>query len=145
MAVGVIGLGLFFLFGAWAIAVLPSYARIGPRFFPYIVGSGLLGAGLLLLWQAVRAPKHAVPEVPEDWAAVSRITTGLVLNVALMEWAGYILVTTLLFILAARGLGSRRYVTSALAGFILALTTHLAFTRLLDLRLPAGLLEIVIS
>jgi putative tricarboxylic transport membrane protein len=145
MAVGILGLGLFFLFGAWAITVLPSYARIGPRFFPYIVGSGLVGAGLLLLWQAVRAPKHAVPEVPEDWAAVSWITAGLVLNVALMEWAGYILATTILFILAARGLGSRRYLTGALAGFILALTTHLAFTRLLDLRLPAGFLGIVIS
>ncbi|MGH7830472.1 MAG: tripartite tricarboxylate transporter TctB family protein, partial [Candidatus Binatia bacterium] len=68
-----------------------------------------------------------------------------VLNVALVDRAGYIPATMLLFILAARGLGSRRYLASAAAGFILALATYLAFTRLLDLRLPPGWLGIIFS
>ena len=145
VALGVLGVGVFFLFGARAITVLPSYARIGPRFFPYIVGSGLLAAGFLLLWQALRAPKPATGETAEDWASISWITAGLVLNVALVDRAGYIPATMLLFILAARGLGSRRYLASAAAGFILALATYLAFTRLLDLRLPPGWLGIIFS
>jgi hypothetical protein len=47
--------------------------------------------------------------------------------------------------LAARGLGERRYLKSGLAGLVLALVTYLAFTRLLDLHLPVGLPGIVVS
>jgi putative tricarboxylic transport membrane protein len=145
MALGVLGLGLFFLLGAVNISVLASYARIGPRFFPYIVGAGLLVAGLLLLGQAIGVRAAAAPRTiappSQNWPAVTWIAGGLILNVALMESAGYILSTACLFFFAARGLGSRRYLINALAGLLLAIGTFLAFTRLLDLHLPPGLLE----
>jgi len=152
VALGAAGLGLFFLLGTRAIRVLPSYARIGPRFFPYVVGGGLIGAGLLLAWQALRgqaatpvAEEGVDPDAPSDWWAVSWIVSGLILNVWLMERAGYILATTFLFTLTAYGMGSRRHSRNVLSGFILAIMTYLAFTRLLDLHLPAGWLALLVS
>jgi putative tricarboxylic transport membrane protein len=145
MALGVFALGLFFFFGAWAIQVLPSYARIGPRFFPYIVGAGLVIAGVLLLIDALRGRGSVIGAVQENWLAVGWIAIGLAINVALMEWAGYIPATTLLFLFAARGLGSRSYLASALIGLSLSVVTYLAFTRLLDLKLPPGWLEFALS
>lgn len=152
MAIGVLGLGGFFLFGAGAVDGLSTYARIGPRFFPYIVGWGLAATGLLLVWQEIRPQRadyhmarQAVVQAPEDWAAVSWITAGLVANVALLPWAGYIPATMFLFILSARGLGSRCYLSLTLIALSLALVTYLAFTRLLDLRLPPGWLAIILS
>jgi putative tricarboxylic transport membrane protein len=144
MALGVFALGLFFFFGAWAITVLPSYARIGPRFFPYIVGAGLVIAGILLLIDAFLGRGPAIGETAENWAAVGWIVTGLALTVGLMEWAGYIPATTVLFLFAARGLGSRSYLAGAFIGLSLSVATYLAFTRLLDLKLPPGWLEFVL-
>jgi putative tricarboxylic transport membrane protein len=145
VAFGVLGMGLFFLVGALNIPVLAGYARIGPRFFPYIVGAGLLVAGLLLLGQAIgvraAAAQRTIVRSSQNWRAVTWIAGGLILNVALMERAGYIISTACLFFFAAGGLGSRRYLVNALAGLLLALGTFLAFTRLLDLHLPPGLLE----
>ena len=46
VALGVVGLGLFFLVGSLNIRVQPSYATIGPRFFPTTVGLGLIACGL---------------------------------------------------------------------------------------------------
>ncbi|MGH7846110.1 MAG: tripartite tricarboxylate transporter TctB family protein [Candidatus Binatia bacterium] len=152
MASGVFGLGLFFIFEARAIPVLGTYARIGPRLFPYLVGGGLTGAGILLFWQTIGARKAAdtgqqqsLSHAPKDWAAVAWITAGLIVNVILMERAGYIVSTTCLFIFAARGLGSRRYFTNVLVGFLLAVVAYLSFTRLLELHLPSGLFELFIS
>jgi putative tricarboxylic transport membrane protein len=152
MALGILSTGLFFLLGAMNITALGTYARIGPRFFPYLVGAGLLLAGFLLLWQSagahkisVRGYRAAIAPAPENWVAVSWIAGGLILNVALMESAGYILSTACLFFFAARGLGSRRYFINVLAGLSLAVVTFLAFTRLLDLHLPLGLLEGLIA
>jgi putative tricarboxylic transport membrane protein len=143
VAIGVVALGLFFLIGASSIALLPGYARIGPRFFPYLVGCGLVVAGLLLVREAFR-PREQPSGQADDWTAIAWIVAGLIASAALMEAAGYIPATTLLFVLAARGLGERRYARSALAGLILALVTYLTFTRLLDLHLPNGLLASVI-
>jgi putative tricarboxylic transport membrane protein len=145
VALGVFALGLFYLFGARSITVLPSYARIGPRFFPYIVGAGLVIAGVLLLIDARRGRSSIIRDVRENWRAAGWIAIGLVLNVGLMEWAGYIPATTLLFFFAARGLGSRNYFAGALIGLTLSVVTYLAFTRLLDLKLPPGWLEFALS
>lgn len=54
VALGVVGLGLFFLVGSLNIRVQPSYATIGPRFFPTTVGLGLIACGLWNLAARVR-------------------------------------------------------------------------------------------
>lgn len=146
-ALGVLALGTYFAFGAFNIRVLPSYARVGPRFFPLLTSGGLLLCGFLLCVQALRG-KAALPEeaedvdadAPSDWRAVLWLCAALLLDAVLIRRLGFVLASTVLFWLAAVGFGNRTHLRTLLIGFTLALLVHLAFTRLLDLTLPQGIL-----
>ncbi len=145
-----IAYGVYLYLGAEAIRVLPTYSRIGPRFFPYLVAAGTFVCGVLLLIQALRGQRGA-PEAGEDVDVTARdnlrpvlvIAVALALGTLLMEPAGYVLASAVLFTGVALGFGSRRTVRDAGVGLVLALTTYLAFTRLLDLNLPAGILPLL--
>lgn len=146
IALGVLALGGFFAYGAFGVSVTQSYSRVGPRFFPFLVAAGLLLCGALLLVQALRG-KAADPEggedvdadAPTDWRAVLLIAAGLVGTAFLMEPLGFPLTAALLFWTVALAFGSRNLFAPVI-GLGLALLVHLAFTRLLDLNLPAGVL-----
>jgi len=149
VALGVVGLGGFFLHGALTLRVLPSYARIGPRFFPLLVGIALLACGVALVVQALRGVR-GVPEEAEDtdaeaatdWGPVAIILATLVLQVALIGRLGFVLSSTLLYAGVALGFGERRVWRSGAIGLALSLVVYLSFTRLLGLRLPAGVLPL---
>lgn len=146
-ALGVLALGGYFALGAFDIRVLPGYARIGPRFFPLVVALGLLVCGALLLIQALRgkaAPPEATEDAdssaPTDWRAPLLLSLALLADILLMRRLGFVLASTLLFWLAAVAFGNRTHLRTLLVGFALASGVYLAFTRLLDLRLPQGVL-----
>ena len=147
ISLGVLGLGGYFVYGALQINVAQTYARVGPRFFPFLVAFGLLACGALLLLQALRgqsAPPEAGEDVdvsaPVDYRAVGTISAALVLYVLLLESTGFILASAVLFWGVALAFGSRAWVRDPLVGLALAFVVYEAFTRLLGLRLPAGLL-----
>ncbi len=149
VALGVLALGGFFLQGALALRVLPSYARIGPRFFPILVGVALLVCGVALVVQALRGVR-GVPEDAEDidagaqadWVPVAVIGATLALHALLVGRLGFVLSTTLLFMGVALGFDERRVWRTAPVGLALSLAVYLAFTKLLGLRLPAGVLPL---
>lgn len=149
MALGVIALGVFFLVGAFDIGGLGGYSQIGPRFFPFLVTAGLLICGAVLMVQALRG-KAAPAEESEDvdpaarvnWWPVALLSVALVVDILLIEILGFVISSTLLFWGAAFAFGSRRYLRDVLIGLILTSVVYLAFTRLLDLNLPAGILPI---
>ncbi len=130
--------------------MLPTYSRIGPRFFPYVVAIGTLACGALLLISALRGQRSA-PEGGEDIDLSARdnlrpvlvIAVALALGTLLMERAGFVLASTVLFTGVALGFGSFRILRNLGVGLVLALTIYLSFTRLLDLNLPAGLLPLL--
>ena len=149
MSLGVIAMGIFFLVGAFDIGGLGGYSQIGPRFFPFLVAAGLLLCGVLLLVQALRgkaAPAEESEDVDPaarvDWWPVALLGVALVADILLIEIIGFVLSSALLFWGAAFGFGSRHYLRDALIGLMLASVVYLAFTRLLDLNLPAGILPI---
>src|SRR5690606_40537189 len=65
VALLVIVYGIYLVNGAGLIRVLPVYSRIGPRFFPYLVGFGALTCGVLLLIGALLGDRSQ-PEGGED-------------------------------------------------------------------------------
>ena len=146
VSLGVLALGGFFAYGALQINVTQSYARVGPRFFPFLVTAGLLICGAILLAQALRG-RAADPEggedvdadAPTDWRAVALVAVGLVGTALLMERLGFPLTAGLLFWAVAFAFGSRSPF-APVYGLALAFVVYLAFTRLLDLNLPAGVL-----
>ncbi|REJ37142.1 MAG: tripartite tricarboxylate transporter TctB family protein [Bacillota bacterium] len=148
LGLGVLGLAAFFFIGALRIRISPSYAHIGPRFFPFLVSTGLGACGIGLLAQGLRQLKSgAAPaegeaaEPPINWVSVSLTAAAVVFYILLLERAGFIAASTVLFSLVAAAFGARRYGLAVLIGFILSFTAYWAFTQWLGLRLPAGIMR----
>lgn len=147
VSLGVLALGGYFAYGALAINVSQAYSRVGPRFFPFLVAAGLILCGALLLVQALRGVR-APPEqgedvdlgVPPDYRAVGGVVASLAAYVLLLERVGFVAASALLFWGVATAFGSRAWFRDPFIGIVLALAVYLAFTRLLGLRLPAGVL-----
>jgi putative tricarboxylic transport membrane protein len=75
-----------------------------------------------------------------DWLAVLLVSAGLIAQMLLLEWVGWIVAATILFVLTARAFMSRRLVADAALGVGLAALTFVVFSYGLDLSLPAGTL-----
>jgi putative tricarboxylic transport membrane protein len=142
ISLGLIALGIFVIWETRSIAETQGYAQIGPRLFPYIVGVGLTLCGAVLGWQAIFGGWRNVPLDQEghdapDWMAFGIISAGIVLHMIVIGWAGFILAGTLLFVLIARGFGSRKPVRDAIIAVVLTMVVYFVFTRALGLKLPA--------
>jgi putative tricarboxylic transport membrane protein len=57
-----------------------------------------------------------------------------------VEPLGYVIVSSIVFWLTAWAVGARHVLRSAVIAVVLSLVVYLAFTRLLDITLPAGVL-----
>jgi putative tricarboxylic transport membrane protein len=144
LALGLAALGAFILFETHTIAETTSYSGVGPRLFPYLIGFGLAACGVVLAWQALTGgwrnlpvdDDHAMP----DWIVFAIISAGIVLQMAIIGIAGFIIASAILFVLIARGYGSRRLLRDTLIALVLSTAVYLLFTKALGLNLPAGLI-----
>jgi putative tricarboxylic transport membrane protein len=143
VAFAAIALGGLVLVGSLSIESGAGYDRIGPRFFPYLVAAGLLLSGGVLAARALRRESSLARELRDasSASALGILGVALVTSVLLLERAGFILTSTLLFWLVARAFESQRRVRDAVVGFVLSVFVYLAFTRGLGLDLPRGLLD----
>lgn len=143
ISLGLIALGTFVVYETQTIAETQGYAQIGPRLFPYIIGCGLTVCGAVLAWQAIAGGWRNVPLDQEghdapDWMAFIIISAGVILHMVIIGWAGFIIASTVLFVLVARGFGSRRLVRDAIIAVVLATVVFFIFTLALGLSLPKG-------
>jgi hypothetical protein len=144
VAIGLLALGLFFAVEAVGIRVLPTYARVGPRFFPYLVAGGLILLGAALTWRAWRGLDSDVDptgEAPADKLPMLVVVGGLVLQSLIFGYVGFVIAATMTFVLTCAGFGSRHLVRDGAIGLALAVASYVGFTRGLGLHLPAGFLE----
>jgi putative tricarboxylic transport membrane protein len=143
LSVGLVALGAYVVFGTGGIAETKSYAQIGPRLFPYLIGAGLTLCGAVLAWHALSGGWRNVPadqdgHAAPDWPAFGIISAGIVLHMVVIGWAGFIIASTLLFVLIARGFGSRRPGRDAAVAALLGIAVFFIFTLALGLKLPKG-------
>jgi putative tricarboxylic transport membrane protein len=143
-------LGGFVVYEALLGPAASTYARVGPGFFPAVVGGGTILVGLILTAQALAGRWSMVlvddtlPEgatVREDLPAISRILLvvgGLLANLLLIGPFGFVVGSTVMFTLTTRAFGSRNLVRSALIGVVFAGAIYLIFRYGLGLRLPGG-------
>ena len=134
----VLGLGLFVTVETALMEVAPSNAAIGPRLFPFLVAAGLLVVGLLVLRQAFFGHIAHERGFELDWKAVALVAVGLLLQLLLVESLGWILATTLLYLLAALAFAERRLLVTLLIGLALTGLTFVVFNYGLGLSLPTG-------
>jgi|HigsolmetaGSP11D_1036233.scaffolds.fasta_scaffold10874_2 hypothetical protein len=143
LVVAVVGICVVYL--TTQMAVPPAYAKVGPTVFPYAVGGILIVLSLFLWRDAVRKNWHCEasdPDVPPpDLAPMGWVLGGLFLNLILIGYIGFILSSTVMYTMVAKGFGARRLWLAALVGFLLALVAYYGFARLLDLRMGSGLIE----
>ena len=153
LAAGVVILGAIVLWETRDIRITPINSRIGPRVIPYVVGSGLIAVGLwlaveVLLGRTSRSvaggedSEDADPTLPTDWLTIGFIAASLVAYLILIERAGFIIASAVLFFGSAFGMGSRRIVRDIVIAIVISTAIFLIFTRGLSLRLPQGILPI---
>jgi putative tricarboxylic transport membrane protein len=146
VAAGVAAIGAGVLWGSFYLPTGGGYAQVGPGVVPRIVGALTLFLGALLLREALTGGFHGVDEeaevhLPMDWAAFAWVSAGIIAYGLLIEHAGFVVSSTLLFVLVARGFGSRRWLLNAAVGLVLALAVYAIFNYGLGLTLPAGILK----
>lgn len=147
-----LGLGGVVVAQAATIAVPISAGTVGPRAFPYAVGVLLLLTGAGLLVQVLRGARAELEDGEDvdasrstDWPTVAKLVASFVLLAVLVEPLGWPVAATVLFTGVAWSLGARPWWRAALVGVVLAVLTHVLFTRVLGIFLPAGPLEGVLG
>jgi len=145
-AVAVLGLGGLILTQVRQIGSGAGFIVIGPRIFPLIVGLSLLALGFVYLLRTTvlvdrdLAAQVAAEEASTDWPTTLLCLLSLVAYAALLRPLGYTVATALYFPIGARILGSTRLWRDIIVGLVLGITIYLIFTRVLGVRLPAGIL-----
>lgn len=139
---GVIALGFCLVAGTLAIPAGAGFARIGPSAFPWAVSIALLIVGISLLREALAGGGVANGTEPEasgfEILPFAYISLGLILHLLLVERAGFVVASAVLFVCTARGFGARHWLLTTALGLALAILTFAGFRYGLDLDLPTG-------
>jgi len=146
VAAGYAAVGILVLVGAADLPAGGGYAQVGPGVVPRIVGAAILLLAALLMVEAFTGGFRGVDEeaearLPMDWPAFAWVSAGIIAYGLLVERAGFLLASTLLFVAVARSFASRRWVTNTLVGAALASFIFAVFNYGLGLSLPAGPLK----
>jgi len=139
LALVVVAAGVSLLVGALSIGAGAGYDRIGPRFFPYVVATGLVLLGgwyAISMWWSRRSLAEDKPTDPVEWRAFRYLTASFLLLVVMLEPVGFVLASSLQFWLVAQAFGSRTRRRDAVVALVVALTVYLAFSQGLGLALP---------
>ncbi|MBS2937362.1 tripartite tricarboxylate transporter TctB family protein [Nocardioides sp. J2M5] len=121
---------------------------VGPRVFPYVIGTGTVLLGVLLALVTLRGD---VPEAeggedvdlrqPADWVTVLKLVGVLMVTVLTVSFLGWAISGAILFAGSAWSLGSRTLVRDVLVGLVLSVGSWYAFHEGLGVILPAGILD----
>jgi putative tricarboxylic transport membrane protein len=120
---------------------------VGPRLFPYLIGTGMVVLAVLL---AVATARGDIPQaeegedvdltIPADWVTVGKLVAVLVLNLLLVNLLGWAITGALLFAGAAWSLGSRTPLRDVLVGAVLSVGSWYFFYAL-GVPLTPGILD----
>lgn len=121
---------------------------VGPRAFPYVIGTVLVGLGALLAVATARGDRPTAEEGedvdlthPSDWATLFKLVAVLVFTILTIDLLGWAVSGAILFAGAAWALGSRTLVRDVLVGTTLSVVSWYAFYVGLDIPLSPGILD----
>jgi putative tricarboxylic transport membrane protein len=146
-------LGLIVLYQTFQIRQGGGYSAVGPQAFPLAVSIGLLLLSVVFLLRTTVFPdtdlaeQAAAEEAATHWPTVGLLALLLVIYVYALGVLGYVIATALFVAVCAtllRWNASPRILgRDLLIGLVLAAVIYFSFTRFLGVRLPAGLLDLV--
>ena len=105
-------------------------------FYPAFVLAGLAVTVVTFVGTIIRGPKG----LPVVHRGIGLIAVALIVDMLLIERAGFIVASIPLFWLTARAFDEQHPVRDALAAVVLSVSSYLLFARLLQISLPAGVL-----
>ncbi|WP_159705511.1 tripartite tricarboxylate transporter TctB family protein [Arthrobacter sp. 18067] len=147
LLLGVVGV-LVFLDANGLVTPYSQSDPVGPKTVPFIVSGLLIVCAILLAINVMRGgtgEAEGGEDVdlahPADWKTVLPLAGAFILNILLIDWAGWVISGTVLFWGSVLALGSRRYIRDGLISIALSLLTFYGFYLGLGIALPAGLLE----
>jgi putative tricarboxylic transport membrane protein len=121
---------------------------VGPRVFPYVVGTGLLVSSVLLVVAALRAPRPEAeggedddPDVRADWVTVAKLVGIIGITIVTVGFLGWAISGAILFTGATWALGSRTLIRDVIVGCVLSVASWYAFYVGLGIPLSAGILD----
>lgn len=136
----------------WATTNIPSLELgdpLGPRVFPQMLGVGLLIAAVMLLFEIIRKkPPIAVDNTADagyrGWRPQHTLFLLVVLwtaaFIAVFEALGYVLASSAYLLVLTGYFNRGRWLMNVLTSFLFSLCSYLAFTHLLGVTLPRGVL-----
>jgi putative tricarboxylic transport membrane protein len=121
---------------------------VGPRLFPYLIGTGMVVLAVLL---AVATARGDVAEGEEgedidlstkaDWVTVGKLVGILVLNLLTVNFLGWAITGALVFAGCAWALGSKTLLRDVIVGAVFSVGSWYFFYVGLDVPLPPGILD----
>ena len=138
-------LGIFVFVGAFSIRVPGAGTQVGPRVFPFMVGTILVISAAMVLIGVFRGHLADAEEGEDidahaktDWVTLAKIVGFVVAHIVLIEIIGWPFAAAILFGGVAWSLGAKRWWVGGLIGLALAFVVYLVFGGLLGLSLPPG-------
>ena len=152
LSVAVLASGIAIAIGTMRLSGAGGYARIGPNAAPAVIAGGLILLGFWLLYEALSGGWRSLADPPEARGAhpfyagaFIWVSIGLVAQMLLIQWAGFVLAQAALFVCVARGFGSARWGRDFALGMALGLAVFFFFVRFLNVNLPAGWLAPILG
>lgn len=137
LAIAVILIGAFWIYGASLLPTTSTYARVGPGMFVAAVGIGLVAFGALLLVQIARGERFDPQDVedtvagaPPSYLALTTVLIGAAIPLYTMERFGFVPTAALVFALTTRAFGSRRVVVDLAIGAAMGACAWFGFSAL---------------
>ena len=141
-------LGVIVLIDAQNMLVPPGSGSVGPQVFPTIIGIFIVLVAIGLAIEIFRG-NLGQPEGTEfgeihaktDWKTLGIVTGSILTYPFLIESAGFVVASTVVFFGVGFAYGARKFVKNFLIAIIFSLVVYLTFTKLLNVSLPAGILK----
>ena len=137
----------------WATSEIPTLEigdPLGPKAFPRLLGVGLLISAAMLLMEMLKAKKSppeekaAADSGPAMDAGTVKVVAGVVvvtgIYFALFEPLGYAISTALFLLVMTFYFNKGKAWTNGLTSVLYGFGSYYAFTKLLGVNLPAGVL-----
>ena len=132
--------------------VPPGSGSVGPQVFPTIIGIFIIAVSIILSIEILRG-NYGQPEGTEfgeiktktDWKTLSTVAASILTYPFLIESAGFVIASTVVFFGVGFAYGARKLLRNLLIAVIFSLVVFLTFTEFLNVNLPAGLLKGIFS
>lgn len=140
-----VGASLLLIMVGIAVIVWAFRLKVGTMlrplagFFPLLVGVGIVGLSLVLLFEGWLG-RGAAPKPFGRWQKPVMMIVALVVYAVLLEPLGYILSTIFIAAVTLRILGVASAKLIGVSSVVLSVSVYFLFTRLLGVELPAGIL-----